>query len=109
VALLGDAAHAMTPNQGQGAAMAIEDAGALTLALRSGGNGAVERYAAARHRRVRRVQLTSRRIGRIADWDSRAAVLLRELAFRSTPAAASRRSLRALLTPGIHLATELSS
>jgi len=109
VALLGDAAHAMTPNQGQGAAMAIEDAGALTLALRGGRNGAVERYAAARHQRVRRVQLTSRRIGRLADWHAPVPVRLRELVFRSTPAAAGRRSLRALLTPGIHLATELSS
>lgn len=33
VALLGDAAHAMAPNLGQGAAQAIEDAAALSVAL----------------------------------------------------------------------------
>ncbi len=39
VGLLGDAAHAMTPNLGQGAAQAIEDAAALGAAL-SGGDDA---------------------------------------------------------------------
>jgi len=108
VALVGDAAHAMTPNQGQGAAMAIEDACALMLALRDGRTGATERYVAARHRRVRNVQLASRRIGLIADWNSQAAVGLRELAFRSAPRVVSRGSLRALLTPGIRLAKEMT-
>ena len=36
-ALLGDAAHAMEPNLGQGAAQAIEDAESLLVALRGGG------------------------------------------------------------------------
>ncbi len=70
VLLLGDAAHSMTPNQGQGAAMAIEDAVVLADLLngRRGDHldGLVERYRAARHRRVRRVQLDSRRIGALA-------------------------------------------
>jgi 2-polyprenyl-6-methoxyphenol hydroxylase-like FAD-dependent oxidoreductase len=66
--LLGDAAHAMTPNQGQGAAMAIEDALAIGLALRPGLAGAHARYVAARHARVRKVQLDSRRLGAMAHW-----------------------------------------
>jgi 2-polyprenyl-6-methoxyphenol hydroxylase-like FAD-dependent oxidoreductase len=56
--VLGDAAQAMTPNQGRGAAMAIADARALALALRPGTDGALRRYVAMRGRRVRRVQLT---------------------------------------------------
>ncbi|WP_394159670.1 FAD-dependent monooxygenase [Galactobacter valiniphilus] len=45
VALLGDAAHAMTPNLGMGAAMAIGDAEALVRALERGVYGAVGRSA----------------------------------------------------------------
>ncbi len=66
VALLGDAAHAMTPNMGLGAALAIEDAAVLTSALRNGLPGAVGRYRLARAARVRAVQLTSRGIGVLA-------------------------------------------
>ncbi len=66
VALLGDAAHAMTPNMGLGAALAIEDAAVLTSALRKGLSGAVGRYRRARAARVRSVQLASRAIGVLA-------------------------------------------
>ncbi len=66
VALLGDAAHAMTPNMGLGAALAIEDAAVLTSALRKGLPGAVGRYRRARAARVRAVQLASRAIGVLA-------------------------------------------
>jgi 2-polyprenyl-6-methoxyphenol hydroxylase-like FAD-dependent oxidoreductase len=50
VALLGDAAHAMEPNLGQGAAQTIEDAEALLVALGACGelSGALADYAAAR-------------------------------------------------------------
>ena len=39
VALLGDAAHAMLPNLGQGGCQAIEDAAALATSLATGGDG----------------------------------------------------------------------
>jgi 2-heptyl-3-hydroxy-4(1H)-quinolone synthase len=66
VALLGDAAHAMTPNTGLGAALAIEDAAVLTATMQKGPSGAVDRYRRARHTRVRAVQLASRAIGAFA-------------------------------------------
>jgi 2-polyprenyl-6-methoxyphenol hydroxylase-like FAD-dependent oxidoreductase len=68
VALLGDAAHAMEPNLGQGAAQAIEDAEALLIALREGGEpaGALAAYAASRRRRARMVQRESSRLARLA-------------------------------------------
>jgi 2-polyprenyl-6-methoxyphenol hydroxylase-like FAD-dependent oxidoreductase len=104
VLLLGDAAHSMTPNQGQGAVMAIEDAKALALAVRSGASTALERYTAARGRRVRKVQLDSRRIGAVAHWHNRLAVGLRDFAMRAVPAAAGDQLLAALVRPGIELA-----
>jgi 2-polyprenyl-6-methoxyphenol hydroxylase-like FAD-dependent oxidoreductase len=68
VALLGDAAHAMEPNLGQGAAQAIEDAEALLVALRGGGelSGALAVYAAARRARARMLQRESSRFARLA-------------------------------------------
>jgi 2-polyprenyl-6-methoxyphenol hydroxylase-like FAD-dependent oxidoreductase len=68
VALLGDAAHAMEPNLGQGAAQAIEDAEALLIALRNGAElaGALAAYAASRRRRARMVQRESSRLARLA-------------------------------------------
>jgi 2-polyprenyl-6-methoxyphenol hydroxylase-like FAD-dependent oxidoreductase len=68
VALLGDAAHAMEPNLGQGAAQTIEDAEALLIALRAGGelSGALADYAAARRRRAHMLQRESSRFARLA-------------------------------------------
>ena len=62
--LLGDAAHPMTPNLGQGACQAIEDAVVLARALGEAAPGeeaaALQRYQAARLPRTSRVQIGSR-------------------------------------------------
>jgi len=67
-ALLGDAAHAMAPNLGQGAAQSIEDAAALGDALRCHDDlpHALSEYARARQRRARRIQRESGRAARLA-------------------------------------------
>lgn len=88
VALLGDAAHAMVPNLGQGGAQAIEDAVVLAAALASTSDltSALEAYD--RQRRPR-----SQSIGRAATMISRfgqklrnpVAVALRNTAMRLTP------------------------
>lgn len=106
VLLLGDAAHAMTPNQGQGAAMAIEDAAALARALAPGGAGALQRYRTARAARVRKVQLTSRRIGAVAHWQAPLASRVRDGVLRLTPRSAGRRALESLVRPGVELAQQ---
>ncbi|MCH0540837.1 FAD-dependent monooxygenase [Streptomyces sp. MUM 203J] len=103
VLLLGDAAHAMTPNLGQGAAMAIEDAYALARALAPGAEGALARYAALRHRRVRAVQLTSRRLGRVAHWRGPVGRLLRETGLRALPDELTERQFAALVDPAREL------
>jgi salicylate hydroxylase len=64
VTLLGDAAHAMLPFMGQGAATAIEDAMVLARALAgSAPEEALSRYEAARRERTAMVQLQSRLLG----------------------------------------------
>ena len=63
VALLGDAAHAMTPYLAQGGAMAIEDAAVLASALSAAPDDvetAFARYSLARKPRVRRVWRAAR-------------------------------------------------
>jgi 2-polyprenyl-6-methoxyphenol hydroxylase-like FAD-dependent oxidoreductase len=95
-ALLGDAAHAMEPNLGQGAAQAIEDAEALLVALRGGGElaHALAAYAAARRRRARMFQLQSSRFARLALSTHTTA---RDLIMRLTPEMARRRGTERLL------------
>lgn len=81
--LLGDAAHAMTPNLGQGANSAMVDALVLVrllyAALDGGGSHdeAGRRYDAVRRRFVRRVQIASAVMCRVATSRSAAARLLR--------------------------------
>jgi 2-polyprenyl-6-methoxyphenol hydroxylase-like FAD-dependent oxidoreductase len=96
VALLGDAAHPMEPNLAQGAAQAIEDAEALLVALRGGGEpaGALAAYAAARRRRARVFQKESSRFARLA-LSTHAGP--RDLMMRLSPEAVRRRLMERLL------------
>jgi salicylate hydroxylase len=71
VVLLGDAAHAMLPHQGQGANQTIEDAVVLAAELAGAGDdlpGAVRRYEQLRRVRTRQVQ--------VASWDTSAVLHL---------------------------------
>ncbi|HEV7252512.1 MAG TPA: FAD-dependent monooxygenase [Mesorhizobium sp.] len=54
-ALIGDAAHAMTPFAAQGAAMAVEDAATLASAFIAGGPSALPRWEAERKARIAQV------------------------------------------------------
>lgn len=79
VTLLGDAAHPMTPNLGQGACQAIEDAVALARAFGDTSDvaRAIQSYEKARIRRANRIVILSRRIGQMAQWDNPVAIGLR--------------------------------
>jgi 2-polyprenyl-6-methoxyphenol hydroxylase-like FAD-dependent oxidoreductase len=97
VLLIGDAAHAMTPNMGQGAAMALEDAAVLVELLAAGASPVSEvvlRLVERRRARVRWVQRQSRRIGRVGQLEGTLACTLRNAALRLVPARASDRALR---------------
>jgi 2-polyprenyl-6-methoxyphenol hydroxylase-like FAD-dependent oxidoreductase len=78
VALLGDAAHAMTPHLGQGACQAIEDA--VVLASVAGLDLAA--YTSARLSRTRMVANGSYRATRLSGMTSPAAIALRNTGIR---------------------------
>ncbi len=68
VALLGDAAHAITPDLGQGAALALEDAVVLTASLADRPDNvpaALARYDLARRERTQQLVRVSAQVGRI--------------------------------------------
>jgi 2-polyprenyl-6-methoxyphenol hydroxylase-like FAD-dependent oxidoreductase len=88
VAVLGDAGHPMTPDLGQGACQAIEDAVVLAECLRTIGDrkDALAQYEALRLRRVRSIVRGSRRLGRLATAKSPPAVAIRDFIARHLPA-----------------------
>lgn len=88
IALLGDAAHAMTPNLGQGACQALEDAVILAAALdaESTVEAALARYDAERRPRSQAVAGAARQAGKMGQQLSHPlAVTLRNTAMRLTP------------------------
>ncbi len=87
VATLGDAAHPISPNFGQGAGLALEDAVVLAACLKSTPNisDALRRYEKLRYRRCLEVSFTSREAGRFAQIQNRALVSLRKHFIRLAP------------------------
>jgi 2-polyprenyl-6-methoxyphenol hydroxylase-like FAD-dependent oxidoreductase len=99
VALLGDAAHAMLPNFGQGGCQAVEDASALARSLGGGAAApdALRAYERSRKPRAEDVARQSRRMSALAHLRNPAAATLRNLAMRAAPATAMHRRLDALV------------
>ncbi|MGR4880242.1 FAD-dependent monooxygenase [Streptomyces sp. LARHCF249] len=107
IAWLGDAAHAMAPNLGQGGCQAIEDAVVLAHLLPAGDAGdaedagdgagsvpaALAAYTAARLGRTDAVRVRARRMGRLGALRNPLAAAARDLAVRATP---TRLSLRGM-------------
>lgn len=81
VVLLGDAAHAVSPSAGQGAAQALEDAIVLAKCLRDVApvEAALARYEALRRPRAERIVAMGRRRGAYKAPRSRTAVRFRDL------------------------------
>ncbi len=102
VALLGDAAHAMTPNLGQGAGMSIEDAYVLADELEKATSlpDALLRYQARRIKRVRNIQQMAQRIGWIGQWHTPVAVNLRNSLLRALPESMSKKQLDEMILGG---------
>jgi 2-polyprenyl-6-methoxyphenol hydroxylase-like FAD-dependent oxidoreductase len=99
VVLLGDAAHATTPNLGQGAAQAIEDA--YVLAGRLGANPgdpepAFREYQAIRRPKALRIVNSSWWLGKIAHTANPAARAVRNTLLRLTPGRVSDRQFESI-------------
>jgi 2-polyprenyl-6-methoxyphenol hydroxylase-like FAD-dependent oxidoreductase len=94
VALLGDAAHAMTPDLGQGAAQALEDAVVLTARLAGTADleTALAGYDEDRRERTQKMVRVSAIAGRMMNGGSRFTAWLRDLTIRALPEAAFMRS-----------------
>ncbi|WP_420149403.1 FAD-dependent monooxygenase [Spirosoma sp.] len=98
IVLVGDAAHATTPNMGQGACQAIEDAVVLADELKAGGSAvdAFKRFEGRRLKRTHYIIDNSRRIGQIAQVQNPALVWLRNNAFRLLPPSVNEQQFKTL-------------
>lgn len=92
VALLGDAAHAMTPDLGQGACQALEDAVVLTACGATDIPAALANYDRARRERTQQLVAASARAARLANAGNRGAAMLRDLVAWALPTAAYLRA-----------------
>lgn len=99
-ALLGDAAHAMTPNLGQGACQAIEDSGMLGECLQHDNNikAALKQYEIQRLARVRRIVNLSYRMGWVSQWSNPILCSLRNQMFSAIPNRLKLQQLDRFLT-----------
>ncbi|MCB0644410.1 MAG: FAD-dependent monooxygenase, partial [Phaeodactylibacter sp.] len=100
--LIGDAAHATTPNMGQGACQAIEDAYALgtALAQKNDLESAFAHFYQLRAPKAWKVVKQSWQIGKVAHLKSPVGQAFRNLVMRLTPASATQRSLQQVLDLG---------
>lgn len=99
ILLLGDAAHATTPNMGQGACQAIEDAVILNLEWQKGGliEDVFRRFEKRRLERTRFISTQSRRIGQMAHLQNKFLATTRNLFMRIMPKSIKEQSIRKIL------------
>jgi 2-polyprenyl-6-methoxyphenol hydroxylase-like FAD-dependent oxidoreductase len=104
VTLVGDAAHPVLPHTGQGAALALEDAVALGLAL-SKGTGIpsdLRRYESVRRKRTAGVIRSGPRIAGVTTTPSRWVASVRNAAIRLIPMSAAAAAFRMAATRDPH-------
>lgn len=98
IVLLGDAAHATTPNMGQGACQAIEDAVVLGQCLEQESTiaKALANYEKRRVARTAKVIRLSRMLGWESQWENPLLISARNAIFRATPAFITQRQMEDL-------------
>jgi 2-polyprenyl-6-methoxyphenol hydroxylase-like FAD-dependent oxidoreductase len=98
VLLLGDAAHATTPNMGQGAGQAVEDAAALAgcLAQAPSLEAAFQAFDQQRRPRTTRIVNQSWQLGKVAQIEQPWLVGLRNAVMRRVPASVNNRQMEFL-------------
>lgn len=100
VVLLGDAAHPMTPNLGQGAGQAIEDAVVLDACLASSAptlEDALARYEERRVARANGIVRASRWFGAVAQWSHPVVAWIRNRAMSLMPASMAINQAKTLM------------
>lgn len=98
VLLIGDAAHATTPNLGQGACMAIEDVAVLQdELLKNDWHTACANFEKRRLKRTHYITKTSNFAGRIAQSENKTLNFLRNHLIRILPDSVSQSQLKRLL------------
>lgn len=101
ITLLGDAAHPMTPDLGQGACQAIEDAVVLARCVREEGDddvvAALRLYEGRRKRRTTAIGRRSRLLGRVAQFENPLLCRLRDSLVKATPLRAQLRQLAPII------------
>jgi 2-polyprenyl-6-methoxyphenol hydroxylase-like FAD-dependent oxidoreductase len=100
VTLIGDAAHPSTPNLGQGACQAIEDAVVLASCLRESQDidVALQTYERRRLRRANAICEQARRMGRLGQLENPLACWARDQLIAKTPSRAQMRHLEWMFT-----------
>ncbi|HYG38845.1 MAG TPA: FAD-dependent monooxygenase [Cytophagales bacterium] len=98
VLLVGDAAHATTPNMGQGACQAIEDALFVANCLKKYQTPALafKKFEKLRIKRTTEIVNTSRILGRVAQWDNKIMSATRNFLFKLIPESVNKRQLEFL-------------
>lgn len=99
VLLIGDAAHATTPNLGQGACLGIEDALVVAEELSTDENP-VKAFRSFEKRRLKRTHFivnSSYRLGKIAQLENRLLTRLRNRVLRLTPNSVNERQVAKVL------------
>jgi 2-polyprenyl-6-methoxyphenol hydroxylase-like FAD-dependent oxidoreductase len=102
--LVGDSAHAATPNLGQGGAMAIEDALTLAEAFQELGlsEAAWKRFEQLRRKKVDWTVATSWSIGKICHLGNPLFRVLRNMALRMTPSNVTQKQIRRIYSLDLH-------
>ncbi len=99
VCLLGDAAHATTPNMGQGACQAIESAFVLSECLsKKPVNEAFKSYQSIRQKKARMIVKTSWMVGSMAHWTNPIGTGLRNFMLKITPNSVNEKQVTNIYT-----------
>lgn len=99
ILLIGDAAHATTPNMGQGACQALEDVAVLMDELQQQ-QTVRQAFQAFEYRRLKRTKYIvdmSWQVGRVAQWSNPLAIWVRNGLCRFLPPSITQRGLKNLL------------